>query len=348
MKLRKNLILASVVALMVAVTSAQAAPAPADSSPTSSAELTARTNAMVAKYNAGVDARMKAVKDVKETPDQIMESVKKAKSATEIKALAAKLGTAIRAREMSATGGSDEILLTDPIVSKPVPKKDSSTKGDVGVTSGSLCIFLFTGRNWGTRTTLGMKVACDDSLDGIQLSAQVQTWPLEGWTSTTRLDEEGEGNYTESGWVFQEVKTFQYDGTSPFANTADITGNLIWPPADDGNPSTTVQKMINKKGTPYPVVYDSHSDRTVDFPYAPYNPPIAANYPVFNRLCREEYDHHGWDWMTFSAENHHVKPVRWGGDNVGYNCFRLRTWDHSKFTSWWGSRNYNFETPVSH
>jgi hypothetical protein len=122
----------------------------------------------------------------------------------------------------------------------------------------------------------------------------------------------------------------------------------VFEPIVDGGPVQTSVHPFNKVGKPYPQHWDGNSNRMVWFPEPPYNPARTANYPQFNTNCQNFYRQNRWTWMTWFASNHHVKPVRWGGGDEGSNCFRLRNWDHDKFTDWWGSGNTKFETPVSH
>jgi len=102
------------------------------------------------------------------------------------------------------------------------------------------------------------------------------------------------------------------------------------------------------EGALYPVVSEVGRPGTVPFPLPPYNPQRTSNYLKFDQLCEAWYEENGWASPPEPSQNHHIKPVRWGGEDVKSNCYRLTVSNHKLFNNWWGSGNTNFETPVSH
>ena len=109
-------------------------------------------------------------------------------------------------------------------------------------------------------------------------------------------------------------------------------------------------RVINKIGNQYPywVGGPGRTDE-VFWPARPYGAPnIRAGSAAWTRICMAEYQARGFTFVanTYPREhnNHHVKPVRWGGTNIGSNCYRLKSAPHADFSAfWWVGK---FRTPI--
>ncbi len=109
-------------------------------------------------------------------------------------------------------------------------------------------------------------------------------------------------------------------------------------------------RAINKIGNQYPYWTGGpgRSDE-VFWPAPPYGPPTPRiGSAQFARLCMAEYQLRGYTYVpnnaTTTHNNHHVKPIRWGGANAGNNCYRLTRFPHNDFSAFW--RVGRFVTPT--
>jgi hypothetical protein len=192
-----------------------------------------------------------------------------------------------------------------------------------------------TGSDWGSSTEINFKAACH-SPSVFNYDSTVTADILESTDSEELMDYQGRNKrYNRSDYRLVEIDDEEYDGTLDYAYMGTIQTTVI-SPVVVGSPVQTVVKPFNKVGKPYPDLWDGNSNRVVWFPDAPYNPPQTPDYAQFTTDCRQHYRDNQWTWMTVLSSTHHVKPARWGGGDEPENCFRLRDWDHSKFTTWWG------------
>jgi hypothetical protein len=102
------------------------------------------------------------------------------------------------------------------------------------------------------------------------------------------------------------------------------------------------QWWVNPRGDLYPGFFSMERWQWVPFPEPPYSPLRNPNYTRFSEICRAYYAKNGWGWRD-GFHNHHIKPARWGGEDIAENCFRLPPSIHAEFTTWWRS----FKTPLS-
>lgn len=167
-------------------------------------------------------------------------------------------------------------------------------------------------------------------------------------TTTQQLDlQELKTQYTRWMWP-QNVGKIEYSSVSSYAyETANIV--KVW----GANWSFFAERQQwwgNKKGDLYPRVSAVGRRGIVPFPVGEtFHPDRSSRRDgdLFAANCQKYYKKKGWRYYTGDGwENHHIQPLRWGGDNDGANCFRLSASDHVKLSTWWHTRN--FETPASH
>lgn len=145
--------------------------------------------------------------------------------------------------------------------------------------------------------------------------------------------------HNRAGWMLYDSSN--YSLRQPYAYQ-------LFAVTQSGDMTVGAAGIFNKKGAPYPVVSEVGRPGTVPFPLPAYHPQRTPNYPKFDQLCAAWYEENGWDSPPEPKQNHHIKPARWGGEDIKSNCYQLTLSNHQLFNNWWGSGNNNFETPVSH
>lgn len=164
------------------------------------------------------------------------------------------------------------------------------------------------------------------------------TW-LESRQQFTLRENSRTYRYSRCCYLSQLLDQYEYVANQRYAYRLYATTTV-----QNATGTPAIMWWFNKPGDFYPL-YQAPGRGAVPFPSLPYNPRRTSSRSTFNRNCESYYDRMGWPWQD-GWENHHIKPVRWGGTDGETNCYRLPPSAHYRFTDWWS--NGKFETPVSH
>lgn len=141
----------------------------------------------------------------------------------------------------------------------------------------------------------------------------------------------------------------------PDAKLSQYSIQITIPPSQGGGVKQAAsfsKRPVNRMGRAYPRL-KSQGRKEVWFPDAPPKMnPRSQRANNFDATCRNYYQAQGYPYPNpqnpglVAYQNHHVRPVRWAGNNTGKNCYRLTSGAHHWFTMWWNPAG-NFRTPVS-
>ncbi|WNN91187.1 HNH endonuclease [Gloeocapsopsis dulcis] len=259
--------------------------------------------------------------------------------------------------------GVDNIGVVDPIVKKPAAKISdkvivetkeirlpvSNKPGQIS-TQAYICL-LTIWQNFSTApdVTYGAYVACTA---GVPYNIQLMLERSNVNTPYNYLQSSKAPTHFCSGSSFCQTPTYKHtvSGTKHLHATAIATwigteGEVV------GSPKVRATWHYNDVGKAYPRVQlpQPGPSEYVPFPYdPPYNvcpdgsvpPPSCYRDPDFPKNVEAYYRLKQWVIPTGSKiEVHHIKPLRWGGDNYVQNGVILTHTDHLPFTKWW--RKFN-------
>ncbi len=149
------------------------------------------------------------------------------------------------------------------------------------------------------------------------------------------------------GFLVLSRTTYQARATSAYrfvAGRITLSGNFV--PNPGGSFSTPPAskpplRVVNAHGHQYPIWSGGPGRQDeVAWPSTPYGG-RRGRVINFSQLCQQFYQQNNWTYAPQPQtqpgfyNDHHVKPLRWGGRHRGSNCYRLPKTVHRWFTNFW-------------
>lgn len=125
------------------------------------------------------------------------------------------------------------------------------------------------------------------------------------------------------------------------ATAKNILGQVLG--TDTGG---TSQNLLNKRAERYPYYVDVWSGKVAtepsraDWPVVPVNQRTTwttNDRANFIREYSELFPNNGWNWSGSVTNIHHIKPLKYGGNNDFSNLIPISVVEHYKFTSWFNN-----------